>query len=227
MIVSIHQPNYIPWIGYFDKMDRCDKFVILDDVRHSKSSVTHRNRILNNGEPKYLSVPLINKEDIINRLQINNNQNELQKHWKIIKQNYSKALCWDYISEELESIYSKNWIYLVDLNIEIINLIKKKLQIDTELIVSSNNHFTERNGSDRNLDICLSLSAKTYLSGNGAKKYNKELEFEKNGVEIIYQDFIHPEYRQFGESFVEKMSVLDLLFHHGEKSIEIIRSARL
>ena len=221
-IVSIHQPNYIPWIGFFYKMARADIFVLLDDVRHSKSSVTHRNKIKSNEKELQLSIPLKNKESLINDLIIQDPKKNLEKHFRVIENNYIKAKHWDYFSEELFNILSKDWNKLIDINIALINAIKKKLNINCDIILASDLNNIVGRGNDRNLSICKSLNAKTYLSGLGAKAYNNEESFKREGINITYTDLIHLVYPQLGKNFIPNLSVLDLLFNCGTQSSSIL-----
>lgn len=218
MKVAIHQPNYIPWIGFFYKMANVDALVLLDNVKHSKSSLTHRNKIKSNNNELLLTIPLINKEYLINELIIYEPLIILKKHLLAIEANYSKAKYWKLLSEDIDQIYSKNWVRLVDLNIELINRIKDYLNIKCDIILASDLININGSGNERNLSICKSLNAKTYLSGLGAKIYNDEGFFKREGIDIIYTDFIHPIYPQLGNIFIPNLSVIDLLFNCGPDS---------
>jgi len=222
MIVAIHQPNYIPWLGFFHKMANADIFVLLDDIKHSKSSITHRNKIKTGDKELLLSVPLKNKESLINELIIHDPLSSIKKHWQVIEANYRKAKYWDYLAVELKEIYNSEWKYLVDLNITIIKLFKDKLQIDCELLIASKIENIEGDGSARNLNICKAVNADTYLSGAGARSYNDESSFINNNIQIIYDKFEHPLYPQTGTNFIQNLSTIDLLFNCGKNAGQYI-----
>lgn len=222
MIIAIHQPNYIPWIGYFHKIRNCDLFVILDNVQHSKASVTTRNKIKSANGEILLTVPVINKGSIINELFIDNSRNWSGRHWRSIHENYCKAVGWNYMEHELESIYSRHWDYEAELNIELIKLMMKKLNIKTPITLASDikNDFGTK--STRVSNICKYFNADTYLSGNGARSYNDEEEFERCGIRLVYQQFKPPIYDQMWGEFIPNLSALDLLLNCGESAADYI-----
>lgn len=222
MIVAIHQPNYIPWLGFFHKMSNSDLFVLLDDVKHSKSSVTHRNKIKSNEKELLLTVPLQNKEHLINELLIDKPEISLKKHWLSIETNYRKARYWSYLADELSSIYHSEWKYLKDLNVSLIKLFMRKLYIETEILLSSELPEIIGEGSERNLNICKKLGADVYLSGTGAKKYNNEEAFLNSNIKIVYNNFTHPDYPQMGLNFISHLSIIDLIFNCGDESKDIL-----
>lgn len=222
MIVAVHQPNYIPWIGYFHKIKNCDLFVILDNVQHSKGSVTTRNKIKSANGEILLTVPVINKGSLINELFIDNSKNWSVKHWRSLHGNYCRADGWNYMKAELESIYSRQWNYEAELNIELIKLMMKKLNIKTPITLASDikNDFGTKN--NRILNICKYFSADTYLSGNGAHSYNNEEEFERYDIRLVYQQFKPPIYNQMWGEFIPNLSALDLLLNCGESAADYI-----
>jgi len=227
MIVAIHQPNYLPWLGLFYKMANCDVFVFLDDALHSKSSFTNRNKIKTREGTKLLSVPLSTKEVKINELTICNDQKWQLKHWNIIENSYSQAPYWEEYSVYFREILTKkSWTYLSELNIALIWLIKGILGIKTEIITSSMLKISNHRGSERNLAICKYLDADIYLSGEGARSYNDEESFEREGIKLVYTRFQHPVYHQLWGDFVPNLSIIDLLFNEGEKSLPILREQR-
>lgn len=215
MIVAIHQPNYIPWSGFFNKMANSDIFVLLDNVKHSKSSVTHRNKIKSNDNELMLSIPLKNKESLINELLIHDPSTSLKKHWNSIESNYVKSANWNFFSDELKNIYEIKWEQLVDLNISLIQLIKSKLRISCDIVIASELGHIEGEGSLRNLNICKKLNASIYLSGEGARSYNDEISFLDNQIQIKYNQFEHPIYPQLGKTFILNLSTIDILFNCG------------
>lgn len=224
MIVAIHQPNYLPWLGFFYKMAKCDAFVFLDDALHSKSSFTNRNKIKTREGIKLLSVPLSTKEVRISELIICNDQKWQSKHWNIIENSYRQASCWEEYSRYFrEILINKSWTYLSELNIALIWLIKGILGIKTEVITSSMLKIENQRGSQRNLSICKYLDADVYLSGEGARSYNDEESFEREGIKLVYTGFQHPVYHQLWGDFVPKLSIIDLLFNEGGESLPILR----
>jgi len=84
----------------------------------------------------------------------------------------------------------------------------------------------QKTGSDRLLEICTSLKADVYLSGEMGKTYLKEDDFKRNHIDVIYQNFQHPKYKQVYEPFMPNMSFIDLLFNEGDNSLKIIQDAK-
>lgn len=226
MKIAIHQPNYLPWISYFDKIDQVDKFVILDKAFHTKSGFVHRNKIKTPQGPIMLTVPLKNKEKPIKELLIANETNWRCKHWKIIENNYKNTPFWSLYKEGFEEIFEKEWKYLDSLNITLIKHILSLLSITTEILIESDFNIDFGHGNSRNVNIVSHLGGNIYLSGVGAKVYNDPEEFEKRGIELDYQNFNHPIYVQRFGNFDSHLSIIDLLFNCGPESIELIRKQR-
>lgn len=228
MKITAHQPNYIPWLGFFHRMDNVDKFVILDNVQFTKDLFMQRNKIKTANGVLMLTVPVRAKMDtLIKDVLIDNSQNWQKRHWLSIKYNYNKSQYWEYLFQELEEIYSKEWIKLFDLNMEIINLIRNKLKINTELIMAS--ELSQDFGKKTNLlvNLCKHLNANTFFSGSGSKVYIVEEEFDKNNINLIFQDYKHPVYPQRLGEFASHLSILDLIFNCGPDSIDILREGNL
>jgi hypothetical protein len=180
--------------------------------------VTHRNKIKANDKELLLTMPLLNKESLINDLLIVEPDKNLKKHWAAIETNYRKTKYWNFLSHELYIFYMNKYERLVDLNIDIIKFLMGKLNISCKLIKASSLDNIIGNGSDRNLSICKTLKADVYLSGSGAKKYNDEQSFINEDIEIRYNDFKHPVYPQLGKNFIPNLSAIDMLFNCGEES---------
>ena len=222
MIVAIHQPNYLPWLGFFNKMAACDTFVILDNVQHSKSSITNRNNIkTSQGEVK-LTIPIKNKEKPINTLLIDEPAKNLLKHWRVIESNYSKADHWKTYAEALGNIYKTPYNLLADLNIDIITYLKNVLEINCKLVIASDLQNIDGVGSDRNLSICKALNASSYLSGNGAKAYNDEESFSQAGIRLVYNNYSYKPYKQLWGEFIPNLAAIDALFNIGPETKNLI-----
>lgn len=226
MKIAIHQPNYLPWIGFFDKMDVVDRFIILDTVMHSKSGFTNRNKIKTPQGELWLTVPLKNKHIPINKLEVANGLNWQYKHWKSIENYYKKTPYWTTYSDELEKIYKGKWCYLADLNVALILFFKKVLNIQTEVFLGSNFEWEFGSGNLRNMKIVKHFGGNVYVSGDGARAYNDERDFVRNDIKLIYQDFKHPVYPQKWGEFISQLSILDMLFNCGPQTMDIIRNKR-
>ncbi len=214
-IVAIHQPNYLPWLGFFKKIKDSDIFVFLDDVQYSKNGWHNRNKIRVREGSMWLTVPTKLKFGMkLNEVKIDNSLKWIEKHKKTIEINYSKAAFFYLYWKELEDIYDTKFDLLIDLNIKIINFILKNLHINTKIIFSSELKISS-SSSDRILDICKKLNCDTYLSGIFGTEYLNIKDFEKNNIIVNFQNFQHPVYKQVYEPFLPNMASIDLLFNEG------------
>jgi hypothetical protein len=226
MKIAIHQPQYLPWLGYFDKIDRADIFVLLDDAQYKKNEWQNRNRIRTAGGEQWITVPVLHDfGQHISDVKINDRDNWREKHIKSLEQNYHKAPFFDDYFQSFREIFMVDWEYLSRLNTCLIIYFKDVLGIGTDMVRSSV-LGVNLSATDRLVEISRKLGADTYLSGAGAREYLEEDKFKTNGINVEYQGYEHPEYRQVYKPFVPYMSVIDLLFCEGPKSLEIIRSGR-
>tara|TARA_Y100000591_G_C21785619_1_gene673602 strand:- start:640 stop:1314 length:675 start_codon:yes stop_codon:yes gene_type:complete len=220
------QPTYLPYLGYFDLINRSDIFVFLNNVQFDKRSWQQRNRIKSNNSELMLTVPVLTKgkfEQEIQSVKIDKTQKFEVKHFNSIKNNYSKSQYFGSYINEFEKLLFSKFIHLADLNIELINWFVSKLGIKTKFFLSSE---LESGGIKTELliNICKELNGTKYLSPYGSAKYIEENNlFKKEGIELIYQNYSHPVYNQLSNSFIPYLSVIDLLFNEGEKSLEIIK----
>ncbi len=234
--IAIMQPTYFPWMGYFDLIDRVEKFVFLDDVKVSKQSWGVRNRIKTKQGEIFITVPLKNYTDHLNRFfsntAIDYNQKWNVKHLKSISQAYSKDFFFNEVFKDIENILNVQFLTIADLNIFIIQSISKKFNIQSEFYRSSNLPPTKGSKDYRLVEICQALNADCYLSPQGSANY---IEAERVGgafsdsrIKLYYHNFDHPEYpQQKPPPFMSHMSIIDSLMNCGyEETIKIIASGR-
>lgn len=220
MKIAIMQPTYLPWIGYFDLMERVDHFVFLDTVQFSKQSWQQRNRIKTHQGELILTVPVQQKiGQIIGEVRIDNRSPWARKHWKSIKLAYEKAPFWNEISKDLAPVYERKHELLNGLNLSLIEKIKVLLGITTKTSQSSEIIHVEVDRTERLIQIIRDLGGTDYLSPIGAKDYIEEdLQlFEKNGIRVEFQNYEHPRYPQLHGEFVSHLSAIDYLFNLGPK----------
>ncbi len=223
MLVSVHQPQYLPWLGYFDKIRRSDIFVFLDNVQFKKNEWQNRNKIKTDKRWQWLTIPVIHRfPQKINEVKINNTVAWKKKHLNALYNHYSKTKYFKKYIPFFEKTFNREWENLVDLNIHMIAYLTEALEIRTKKFLRSSELRLREESTERLIDICKQLNADAYLSGkDGANYMNTEL-FEKEGIEIIYQEYKHPIYPQIYGDFEPFMSVLDLLFNCGPDSLSIL-----
>lgn len=227
MMASIHQPQYLPWLGYIDKIDRADVFIILDNVQYRKNEWQNRNRIKTADGCQWITVPILyNFPERINEVRINNKVDWRRKHRNAIETNYRRAPFFSEYFSYFEEIYGKGWNLLADLNIAFIKKIIDLFGIRKKLVIASEIE-TRDDPSGRLIDLCKFVGADFYLSGREGPNYMDMDAFKREGIEVVVQDFRHPVYPQMYGRFETNLSCIDLLFNCGDKSLEIIKKARI
>lgn len=214
----------MPWLGYFDKMDRSDVFVLLDNVQYKKREYQNRNRIKTSQGWAWITVPVLEKSSWkINEVLINDTFEWRKRHLHALELNYGKSLYFGNYINLFREFYLKEWRVLSDVNRAGVMLLKDILGISSEVVRASDMEGLREEPTLRLIDICRKVGADTYLSGRDGRNYmNMEL-FEEAGIRVLFQDFRHPVYPQLFGGFEYFMSVVDLLFNCGGDSIEVIR----
>lgn len=221
MIISIHQPNYLPWTGLIHKIALSDLFVIFDDIQlvRGKSFVI-RTKIKTSGGAKWITVPVKEKSHMIpiNNAKINNETNWKEEHWDKIFENYKETAFFQQYSAIFKKTILHNWEKIVDLNIRLIIQILDILSIKTEIRKSSEFNLSS-SGIEKIIDLIKAVDGNEFLAGmgEGTKRYvsNNEKLFDKNKINLRYQKFKSPTYKQLYGDFIPNLSVLDMIFNIG------------
>jgi len=217
MIVSIHQPAYIPWLGYFDKISKSDIHIFFDNAQYSKNNLFNRNKIKTPQGDVWLTIPVkYKKGKSINEIEIDNSTNWREKHWKTITCNYSKSLFFDKYIGIFEYFYLNDWRYLSDFTIAMNKKICQMMGIQTKFVISSEIQ-TDGISNEKLINLCKKVDADVYLSGQGAKVYMNEKLFNESKIKVEYQNFSYPTYKQLWGDFIPNLSVIDYIFNCGLK----------
>ena len=226
MILTAHQPTYLPWLGLFHKIALSDKFVSFNEVQYLPKDWMNRNKIKTNNDPIWLSVPVLRKgyrDSKISELLIDNKTNWKEKHLKSIIFNYKKSRYFEKYVEFFEDTYSRKWEYLDELNEHMLKWFLDELDINVEFIRASDFDF-QGTKSSLVLDMCKKLKADKYIFGELGKEYAEIEEFKKSNIEVIFQEYVHPTYKQLNGDFISHLSIIDLLFNCGPDSFKILMS---
>lgn len=225
IIVSIHQPNFFPWLGFFQKIIRSDIFMLLDHVENNpRSSLwTKRVQIISNGRPYWLTIPLIRSKEYnfqpINKMRISEIIKP-EKHLKTIKQNYQNAPFFCDIFFLIENFYLSNNPLISERNIEFIELVCEKLSIKTERIKSSE-LSPQLSSTDLLIELIKKVKGTKYLYGGLGESYQESDKFAKKHIELIPQNFKHPTYPQLNtKEFIKGLSILDALMNIGFEGVK-------
>ena len=230
MIVTIHQPAYLPWLGYFHKINLADQFVFFDTTQFEKNSFVNRNKIKTANGPIWLTVPVKLKDHTqkeIRRIELAS-RDWREKHWLAIELNYKKAKYWPRYSGRLRELYQKNYDNIADLCYDQLILFLDYLGVKTKIIRSSELKYFQSKKLDLVLDILTEMKASSYISGALGRDYIDPLKFKEKNIKLYYQSYEHPAYDQlWGREFVPCMSIIDLLFNEGDRSLEILMSGNI
>jgi hypothetical protein len=233
MIVAIHQPNFLPWLGYFDRMVDSDLFVLLDHVQFERRNYQNRMLIRVEDQERWLTVPVVQlsqKEKLIDK-RVDNPADLSGNRWwgpnsfNTLRYAYRKAPFFDTYAPRLREIFATRWEKLVDLNFATLDFMREALEITTPMVRSSTLQV-EGQRSGLLLNICRNVGASAFLGGmGGSRTYLDHDAFAATGMGVKWQDFRHPVYPQCGAApFIKGLSALDLLFNCGPRSGEILRA---
>jgi hypothetical protein len=230
--IAIHQPQYLPWLGYLDKLDSADVFIFLDTVQFKKHEWQNRNRIRTKDGWQWLTVPIIDRfPEQIDRVEVNAKTDWQRKHCQALRQHYGSAPYWAPLGPELTALLQEPWARLRDLNIAVLDLLCRHLGIKTPRRLASTMEAREQ-PTDRLVDLCRAVGGTVYLAGQGAVSsedgapYMDVGRFAQAGIAVQVQSYTHPQYPQRHQPFISHLAVVDLLFNCGPESLNVLRSGR-
>lgn len=227
--IAILQSNYIPWKGVFDMMNKVDTFVFFEDVDFTKRDWRIRNKIKTPEGEIWLTIPVkkASRGTKIYEIQISQEENWQEKHYKTITQYYKKAKYFEEYKWLLDKIYlEKKWKNLSEFNIFSNILIAKELGIKTEFI-NSKDLKTSGTKDDKLIEICEKLGGNYYLSGPAAKDYINNEKFKNKNINLAYIKYEYPEYKQLYGEFNHYLSIFDVLFNCGKDAQNYIFTGRV
>ena len=220
MRVAIHQPHYLPWLGYLHRMARADLFIVLDHVQFERGNYQNRTAVRVNGARHWLSVPVLQrsqKERILEK-RIDNRRDWAALHYETLRRAYTAAGYFSAYAPALKRLYEGRWERLVDLNDATLALLREAYGIATPLVKSSKLGALGAK-SELVLNLCRAVGARTLLVGmGGSRVYLDRALFAEAGIALELQEFDHPVYPQRGGGpFTPGLSALDQLLNCGPR----------
>ena len=229
MILTAHQPVYLPWLGLFHKIALADLFVSFNQVQYQPKDWNNRNRIKTPTGPIWVTVPVRRKgflEKTISEIEIDNRVAWGRKHFNALRLNYAKAPYFGRYADFFEDTYTREWGTLVELDEYMLKWFLDTLGIATPFRSATEWEFKGVK-SALVLDMCIQTGATTYIFGSQGRGYADAAAFERAGIKIVFQDYVHPSYPQQHGDFEPQLSVVDLLFNCGERSLDILMEGNL
>lgn len=223
MRVTIHQPQFLPWLGYLDKIDRADLFIALDTVQFKKNEWQNRNRIRTSDGWQWLTVPVLHRfGQTVADVRINETVNWRMQHLRALEMHYAKAPFRDRYLPDMRALYKESWEHLCELNMAVLRWLLASYGINTPVRMAS--EWDARvDPTERLIDLCRAVGADGYLSGPGGEQYLDRPRFKEAGFQLEIQLFEHPVYQQVYDPFVPSLSAVDLLFCCGPEAVERLR----
>lgn len=227
-VVVIHQPDFIPYLGFFDRLLKADIYVVFDNVQYVRSSRgwTSRDKIKTKNGEKWISVSTqkASRDILINQVLLSKDENWRRDNINLIRENYKKSPYYDEIMPYILELYDYQCEKMMDFNLESIKMLLKLFDIQVDIVTASELNPVGKSNT-LIIDIMKKLGCNQYLSGVGARDYYVPELYEEAGINVIWQDFKHPVYKQQFEGFIPYLSSIDLLFNCGiEASRKILRN---
>jgi hypothetical protein len=229
LILTAHQPVYLPWLGLLHKIALADAFVSFDDVQYQDRDWNNRNRIKTAAGPLWLTVPVFNKNHYdlkLTEVVIRNDVPWRRKHFKAIQLAYGSAPYAKRYLPYFEELYRREWERLTDLNEDILKFLLAELGIRVHFSRLSEMGLASKK-SELVLEMCTRMKAVLYIFGAQGRDYADVAAFQEADVKVVFQDYVHPTYAQVHGFFVSHLSGVDLLFNHGSDALEILMSGNV
>jgi len=222
VILSVHQPAYLPWLGYFHKILLADVFVLLDTVQLEKNGFVNRNRVWTPNGVKWLTVPLRMRghlEKSIAEMKIHQAQPWKKKHLRTLELSYGKRPHYARYAGDIGRLIEGAGDSLADFLAGMLAYFLQAAGMGEKRVVRASDLRPEGQRAALLADLCKKLGADTYLSGAGGKGYLESRPFDEAGVRLLFQDFRHPVYDQGRPEFEPNLAIVDALFHCGGEAI--------
>lgn len=220
MILTSHQPNFLPYMGVFYKFYKSDVIVISDDVLYSKKGMHNWNYIRVKDGVQKITVPVnAHQNTKLCDVTIAEPIKSIPKVIRTLREGYSKTLHFNDGNILLNIIEEmvRDRVFLADFNVEIIRYILNRMGIEKTIIIADKDLHLYGNKDDRILSMCKKTGVDTYYSGIGAKSYHENYRYSEEGIKLIYSDYQPVLYKQKYEPFIPNMSVIDYIFSQGYK----------
>lgn len=230
--VAIHQPNFFPWLGYFDKIRRADVFILLDDVQYQKTGGAWSNRVkvLINGEGRWLTAPIdrsYHGTRAINEILFSDSDDWRGKVLRTIQTAYGRAPYFPEVWRVIEPLIGSQVRNLAEFNVHAITVLAAAIGLDTSRFVRSSCIPTEAVATQRLIELTRSVGGARYLCGGGADGYQEDQAFAEAGLALVYQGFSPVAYPQFGSAeFVPGLSIIDAAMNVGWDGVRRLLHAR-
>ena len=224
MRLAAHQPQYLPWLGYFHKMDSADLFVLLDTVQYKKNEWQNRNRIRTATGWQWLTVPVHHRFPMrLDEVRLDDSSGWRRRHAQSLAQSYARAPYRDTILPHLLGILEDRETHLGPFNVAAVRRLARLLGVRTPLVLLSEVLGVPDGPDDRLIALCRQFGCDTYLSGPGGHAYMDLERWRSAGVRVEFQEFRHPVYRQCHDGFEPNLSAVDLLFARGPQAAALLR----
>lgn len=225
--LAILQSNYIPWKGYFDIVNTVDEFILFDDVQYTKNDWRNRNKIKTPHGLLWLTIPVATTGKFMQKIKDVVVQNPIwvEKHWKSIVQNYSKAAYFKTHRDFFQELYLQcHERFLSQINYRFLTAICNFLGIKTKISWSMEYELLSEK-TERLVHLCKQAGATRYLTGPSAKAYLREDMFKSAGIEITYMDYSgYPQYPQLFAPFEHGVSIIDLILNTGAQASKYMKT---
>jgi len=212
--VAIEQPNYIPWIGYFDLIRQSDIWVWYDDVQYTKRDWRNRNLVALEDERIWITIPVKTKgryAQAIREVEIDYSQPWRRRHVETVRRCYSRAPFFTTVVALIEEALEPKPNLLADLTIGMNEAICARLGFGPHFVRSSMLPSMGADRVERLIEICRGFESTTYLSGPSARAYIDPRVFARAGIELRYIVYDYPEYARGAHAFVRNLSIIDAL----------------
>ena len=227
MRLAAHQPQYMPWLGYFDKMDRVDHFVLLDTVQFKKNEWQNRNRIRTADGWQWLTVPVRYRHPMaIRDVTIDESSPWRRKHREALRIQYARAPHVVATLDAVDPVLGEPCGSLAELNTRTVRILAGLLGVRTPITLASSLDDLPQGADDRLIALCRAFGCRTYLAGMGGRDYMDLEAYRRAGIEVEFQAYRHPLYRQAHTGFESALSSIDCAMNCGSGAAVVMRSTR-